>query len=785
MKHYRMRQDNLKPNKGTDDLTMEKNAYKELLDEIPDFIFFHDLDGRLLQVNKAVKTLAGLKEENLLGHKVPEFIHPKYRDEFSKYISEIIKKGEGSGTMVAIDSNNKTRILEYHTKVVKRYGVPIGVRGVARDISVQKKMERELKDRETLYRTLFENAEDAIFLMENDIFIDCNPKSLEIFACQKEDIVGKSPYFFSPEYQPDGIPSKERALEKIASAMKGIPQRFEWQHKRLDGTPFDTVVNLYRIEVKKRFLLVAMVHDMSLQKKTTKALEESERKYREVVENTNVIILRYTSKGDITFINRFGEEFFGYKREELIGKRNVIGTILPATGENSEKQKAMFRDICTNPEKYHENENLNLTRDGREVFIAWRNQPIIDEEGNLKEILSIGADITMIKKLERELLQAKKLEAIGTLAGGIAHDFNNILGGMVGYLSLLKEQHAPEDPHYAILRKIELSTQQTSELVKQLLAFSRRGKFESKPVDMNGIIRNVLKILSRSISKKISIVTDLQGDLSMTEGDPSQLEQVIMNVSLNAAQAMPDGGELKITTTMIPFEDLPKDMFGYEHFDLYILTSISDTGIGMEKPIKEHIFEPFFTTKAMGKEAGTGLGLSTAYGIIRNHGGAIQVKSEVGEGTTFSIYLPAKYVSHQKEEIEEAKSDTAVQGKGKILVVDDEDVFREMMKDVLAYLGYDVLASENGQEGIQVYKEHQEEIDLVILDMNMPVMDGKEMFRILKKINPNVRALLATGFALDGEVQELMTEGVMGFIQKPFMIEDISKAIDALMKIEP
>jgi len=785
MKHYRMRQDNLKPNKGTDDLTMEKNAYKELLDEIPDFIFFHDLDGRLLQVNKAVKTLAGLKEENLLGHKVPEFIHPKYRDEFSKYISEIIKKGEGSGTMVAIDSNNKTRILEYHTKVVKRYGVPIGVRGVARDISVQKKMERELKDRETLYRTLFENAEDAIFLMENDIFIDCNPKSLEIFACQKEDIVGKSPYFFSPEYQPDGIPSKEKALEKIASAMKGIPQRFEWQHKRLDGTPFDTVVNLYRIEVKKRFLLVAMVHDMSLQKKTTKALEESERKYREVVENTNVIILRYTSKGDITFINRFGEEFFGYKREELIGKRNVIGTILPATGENSEKQKAMFRDICTNPEKYHENENLNLTRDGREVFIAWRNQPIIDEEGNLKEILSIGADITMIKKLERELLQAKKLEAIGTLAGGIAHDFNNILGGMVGYLSLLKEQHAPEDPHYAILRKIELSTQQTSELVKQLLAFSRRGKFESKPVDMNGIIRNVLKILSRSISKKISIVTDLQGDLSMTEGDPSQLEQVIMNVSLNAAQAMPDGGELKITTTMIPFEDLPKDMFGYEHFDLYILTSISDTGIGMEKPIKEHIFEPFFTTKAMGKEAGTGLGLSTAYGIIRNHGGAIQVKSEVGEGTTFSIYLPAKYVSHQKEEIEEAKSDTAVQGKGKILVVDDEDVFREMMKDVLAYLGYDVLASENGQEGIQVYKEHQEEIDLVILDMNMPVMDGKEMFRILKKINPNVRALLATGFALDGEVQELMTEGVMGFIQKPFMIEDISKAIDALMKIEP
>jgi len=638
MNNLRMRKSSFNFNKGTQSSIMEENAYKKLLDEIPDFIFLHDLDGRFLEINRSVKTLIGMKEENLLGHKVPEFLHPKYRDEFSEYIARILKNGEESGTMLVIDSNNKTRILEYHSKVVKRQGFPFGIRGIARDITEQKRIERELKDRETLYRTLFENAEDAIFLMENDIFIDCNPKTLKMFACQKEDIVGKPPYLFSPEYQADGITSKQKALEKIEFAMEGIPQRFEWQHKRLDGKVFDTIVSLYRIEVQKRFLLVAMVHDMSPQKSAIRALENSEKKYREVVENANVIILRCTPDGIFTFINRFGEEFFGYKREELLGKRNTIGTILPATGESSEKLKAMFRNICTNPEEYYENENLNLTKDGREVFIAWRNQPIMDEQGNLKEILSIGADVTRLRKLERELLHAKKMEAIGTLAGGIAHDFNNILGGMMGYLSLLKEQHKPEDPHYAILERIESATEQTSELVKQLLAFSMRGKFESKPIDMNIIVQNVLKILRRSVTKKISIITDLEKDLSMTEGDSSQLEQVIMNICVNAAQAMPEGGELKIRTAMVPFKELPKDMIGHEYYDRYILISILDTGIGMDSSIQEHIFEPFFTTKD--KQSGTGLGLSISYGIIKEMNGEIMVESTPSSCTKLRVQLP-------------------------------------------------------------------------------------------------------------------------------------------------
>ncbi len=760
---------------------MEQITYKEIMNEIPDFIFFHDLDGRFIEVNSAVKSLLGLSEEDMLGHKVPEFIHPKYRHEFDAYISEIIKKGELKGVMVVMDKQNSTHILEYHSKLVTRNGVPVGVRGVARDVSLQRRMEREIKEREALYRTLFENAEDAIFLMEDEVFIDCNPKTLEIFGCKKEDIVGKPPYLFSPARQPDGRLSKEKALEKIRAALKGIPQRFEWQHSRLNGSTFDTIVSLYSIEVKKKHLLVAMVHDMTPQKKAQKALEESERKYREVVENTNVIMLRHTPDGIVTFINKFGEEFFGFTREELVGK-NIVGTIIPATGENSEKLRDMFRDVCLSPEKYHENENTNITKDGREVYIAWRNQPIRDEKGNLREVLSIGADITRTKELERELFQAKKLEAIGTLAGGIAHDFNNILGGIMGYLSLLKEQHTEGDSHYAILEKIENSLGRTSDLVRQLLAFSRRGRFELKPVDMNEVVQNVLRLLGRSIPKKINIITDLEENLPMMEGDSSQMEQVIMNICLNGVQAMPEGGDLLIKTREVSNEEIPTDLLGYGHGDHYIAVYVTDTGVGMDKFVKEHIFEPFFTTKETGK--GVGLGLSMAYGIVRNHGGGIRVESELMRGTTFKVFMPAKYAPQRRGEDDGVKKNGTVHGKGKILVVDDEDVFREMMKDVLAYLGYEVLLSENGEEGIKEYKKHQDEIDLVILDMNMPVMDGKEMFRELKKIDSNVKALLATGFAMDGEVHELMTEGVMGFIQKPFMIEDISKAIDALLKIE-
>lgn len=758
---------------------MEKNPYKDLLDEIPDFIFFHDLEGRVVDVNAAVTRLLGYREDEILGRKIVEFFHTNYRDGFQVFLNRLLEQGEAAGTVVVLDKKGKTRVLDYRSKVIFQNGTPVGVRGIARDISVRKRMEEALKDRETLYRTLFENAEDAIFLMEGEYFIDCNPKALEVFGCKREDILGKAPYTFSPKFQPDGRLSQEKAREKIEAASGGVSQRFEWQHTRLDGTPFDTIVSLYRISVRRRAITVAVVHDISEYKKVIRALAESERQYREVAENANVAILRYTPDGVYTFVNRYAEKLFGFSREEVVGKKNVVGTVIPKEGEGSRELIEMFRDLCRHPERYYENENKNVVKGGKTVYIAWRNQAIRDEKGDIKEILSIGADVTKIRELEEELLQAKKLEAVGTLAGGIAHDFNNILGGMMGYLSLLKEHHNPKDPHYEILEKIMAAGEQASDLIKQLLAFSRRGKFEQKLVDLNRVIQSVLEILKRSIPKKVRVVMELKENLPSIMGDPSQMDQIVMNTCLNAIHAMPEGGILKITTAVVSSGDLPAGIIEGNPAERYVEMSIADTGMGMDPYTKEHIFEPFFTTKTL--RGGTGLGLSTVYGIVKNHAGGVSVESEKGKGSIFRFYLPVKETL-AKRQLMETKTPNPVRGKGKILVADDEEIFREMLKDVLEHLGYDVLLAKNGKEGVEVYKTHCDEIDLVILDMNMPVMDGKEMFRELRKYDSNVKVLLSTGFTLDGEVQELMDEGVMGFIQKPFRIEKISQAIDALMK---
>lgn len=351
---------------------------------------------------------------------------------------------------------------------------------------------------------------------------------------------------------------------------------------------------------------------------------------------------------------------------------------------------------------------------------------------------------------------------------------------MLGYISLLKEQHDPGDSHYTILSKIDEAGSRAADLVEQLLAFSRRGKFESHPLNINKRIEEVLEILKHTIPKQIGIKARLSKHLPSVKGDPTQLDQVIMNICLNGVQAMAGKGTLTIATEVVSPDQIDEKVDIDRTIKTFVSLSISDTGVGMDSTTMKHIFEPFFTTKGLGK--GTGLGLSMVYGVVKNHGGGISVSTELHKGTTFYVYLPSdgETVVEQRSEGRDANS---VSGKGTILVVDDEDVFREMLKDVLEYLGYEVLTARNGKEGIDVFTSNQSTIDLVILDMNMPVMGGRELFKELKRLQPGVKALLATGFTLNEEAQTLMDEGVKGFIQKPFRMDTISKAIDDVLKL--
>jgi len=392
-------------------------------------------------------------------------------------------------------------------------------------------------------------------------------------------------------------------------------------------------------------------------------------------------------------------------------------------------------------------------------------------------ILNVARDITARKEVEREkkhlesqLIHSQKMEAVGTLAGGIAHDFNNLLMGIQGYVSLMRLQSNPEDPDDEYIQGIENAVTNAANLTNQLLGFARKGKYTLKQTSLNTIIESSTKMFTRT-TKEIVTHKKLQNDLWSAKVDPGQIEQVLLNLYLNAWHAMADGGNIYIQTENIYLSDEYCKPFEVPQGN-YVKVSVTDTGVGIDPDIIERIFEPFFTTKDVGK--GTGLGLASAYGIIKNHNGIIRVYSEINHGTTFTIYLPASDAAEVKDfEI----STEMIKGNEAILLVDDEEGTIQVEKLMLRELGYQVFPALSGKEAIELYKEKMVDLDLVALDMIMPEMNGKDTYDALKKINPEVKVLLVSGYSLNKQIEEMMDKGCNGFIQKPFDIVQLSQKL--------
>jgi two-component system, cell cycle sensor histidine kinase and response regulator CckA len=370
------------------------------------------------------------------------------------------------------------------------------------------------------------------------------------------------------------------------------------------------------------------------------------------------------------------------------------------------------------------------------------------------------------------------MESIGTLAGGIAHDFNNILGGVLGYTSFIKTKMDKTDPLYRYINIIESSAKRAADLTQQLLAFARGGKYHVQVLDLNTLVKEAVELIESTISKNIKLKLDLAKTKLVVEVDGGQIIQTIVNMCINARDAMPEGGVLTINTTNITLDE----QFTYKHpgskVGRYVLLRVSDTGMGMTEETKQRIFEPFFTTKRDKK--GTGLGLAMVYGIIKNHNGYIDVESETGLGTTFSIYLPLS-----TKELAEIKNTDEYNKEGleTILVAEDEDIMRDLLVEMLDSGGYQVITAENGREALDIYQDRAREIDLVILDMMMPELDGPTAFRQLKKINPEVKVLLSSGYNEDEQSQDILNEGVLGFLQKPYGISDLLDKVRTVMDL--
>lgn len=411
--------------------------------------------------------------------------------------------------------------------------------------------------------------------------------------------------------------------------------------------------------------------------------------------------------------------------------------------------------------------------------LPWRN---ID--GKVIGVVGLGLNITKRKEAEQEreqlktqLLHAQKMETVGTLAGGLAHDLNNILMGIQGRASMIAMEIDASHPYWQSIKAIEEHVQSATDLTSQLLGFARGGKYEIKPSAFNELIDHTAEMFSRT-RKEIRILKTLEANLWVAEVDKRQMEQVLLNLYINAWQAMPGGGDLHLHTANVMLDQATVAPHSVAP-GRYVQISITDTGMGMDEPTRQRVFDPFFTTKEI--ERGTGLGLASAYGIVKNHGGIISVCSEPGHGTTFHIYLPA---SDKK-----AKEDVVIQKKilkgfGTILIVDDEAMILNVGQAILEKLGYRVIAAEGGMQAVETISKRGDDIDLVILDLIMPGLDGSETFDRIREIQPDIPVMLSSGYSINGQAEEIMQKGGCGFIQKPYQISELSQAIRKILDME-
>ena len=513
---------------------------------------------------------------------------------------------------------------------------------------------------------------------------------------------------------------------------------------------------------------VESIHDITKRKSLETALRESEEKYRLLVENANSIILRMDTKGNVTFFNDYASRFFGYSHEEIIG-RNVIGTILPATDGAGRDLEKMILNIGFHYELYRNNENENICRNGRRVWVAWTNTPVLDDQGRCIEILSIGNDINERKEMEEQLRQVQKMKAIGQLAGGIAHDFNNILMTIIGFSTILKMKLDERDPIQSDIDQILAASDRAAHLTRSMLAYSSKQFMTPKPVDLNDIVRNGEKFLRRVIGEDLEFISTYADEPLKVLADSVQIEQVLMNLATNARDAMPDGGTLAISTESVEIKDHLLDINEFAKKGLYAVLTLSDTGIGMDKSTVDRIFDPFFTTKEVGK--GTGLGLSMVYGVVRQHDGFIICYSNPGKGTTFRIYLP---IFHGEMGEGPSLQDVQMtQGRETILLAEDDPSSRSLSRRYLEKFGYTVIEATNGEEAVKKYIEQRDKIDLALLDVIMPRLNGREVYRRIKEINPDIKIIFMSGYTDDIIHKEEIVEEGLTVLTKPTMIKEL------------
>ena len=763
--------------------------------------------GICLDQNLAAERMFGYTLAEAVGRHGTEWIVPEDREQVK---NNMLSDYEEPYQVTALRKNGTTFPCEIQGKRITYRGRTIRITAL-RDVTERKRAEKELQKSRERYRIIFENLQDVYYEAGMDgTILEVSPSVEKFSLYKRKEVIGKSLYDIYADPK-----KRDEFVELILD--KGMVNDYEINLKDKDGSqrPFSINTLLMRDSQGAPAKLIGSMHDISERQKVEKALQESEARYRTLLGAIPDPVVVYNPEGKVTYVNDAFPRIYGWSKEELMGNR--IDFVPPE--ETEATQKAWGRSL-ENGTAFLETKRLN--KKGELLDIQVRTAILRDQEGIHVLSIVIHHDITALKQaemalrkahddlelrveertvelakaneelydkiaeskqaqeeklaIERQMLHAQKLESLGVLAGGIAHDFNNILAAILGNADMALYELSPKSPARDNLQAIVKASKRAAELIKQMLAYSGKGRFVIEPIDAGKIIREMTHLLEVSITKNAVINYNLFENLPTFDGDVTQIRQVIMNLITNASEALGDNsGVITLSTGVIDCdrayldnvhevlkasldEPLPEGVYNY--------IEVTDTGCGMDAETIDKVFDPFFTTKFTGR----GLGMSAVLGIVRGHKGALKIFSEVDKGTTFTILFPANELSDNCHAVRrnDKTEEKDWRGGGTVLIADDEETVCAVGKQMLDRMGFSVLTAPDGHEALEMFREHANEIVCVLLDLTMPHMDGVEAFRAMRRLHPGVTVILCSGYNEQDATQRFAGKGLAGFIQKPY-----------------
>lgn len=897
--------------KRADEALKESEERYRLMAELTGkLVYDYDVETGHMTWHGAISQLTGYSPEEFVEFdfkRFNEMLHPEDRLETMAILDAALKK------CGPYSSEYRLRRKDGSYIYIEDHGVFLGgdgqtasrMLGSLGDITLRKQAEMAIREAEKRYRTLFESANDAIFMMDREKFIECNHKTLAMFGCEsKEDIFGRRPWEFSPPLQPDGSNSQEKAEEYINNAFKGAPQHFYWRHIRKDKTPFDAEVSLSCIELGDEIYVQVMVRDITARMQAEEGLRESEERYHSLFDSSHAAMLLIDpDNGSIVDANYAACSYYGYGKEEItarrifeinimsedeifaemerarnnqersfnfrhrlsngdirdvevfsgpikVGGQTLLYSIVHDTTEKKKAEKALreseerFRSLIQNSSdiivildenglikyespsmervlKYPQGsmigknpldymhpddigfvakelaevfEDMNVgvptefrfhRADGEWVYLEAIGNNLVDYPG-INGIVITARDITERKKaederldMERRLLHAQKLESLGVMAGGIAHDFNNLLMAILGNLDLARIDLSPVSRSRPFIDQALVAARRAADLTNQMLAYSGKGRFDLKPFDLSELVQEMAHLLKASISKTVTLNLQMGSSLPPIIADPSQIQQIIMNLIVNASEAIGEHpGVVTITTGAV--ECSQEYLQGSRLKEkpaagIFVFFEVKDTGCGMDEDTKDRLFDPFFTTKFTGR----GLGMAAVLGIVSGHKGAILVDSEPGKGSAIKVMFPAvdgrkALYSHKAgAPADEPLDEAPGQVSGTILIADDDEMVLNLCRTMVERIGYTVMTAADGDEAVRLFKEHSNEIICVILDLSMPKMDGMTAFDEIRLFRPDIKVIISSGYNEQETTQRFLGRGLAGFIKKPYQLSSL------------